>query len=56
MGGYLLAAQVGLDASEKAPRKAQAHADGVQVEGQNSELMQHGVTVAWDLEVPLEGE
>lgn len=42
MGGYLLASQVGLDASEKAPRKAQAHADGVQVGG--SEFRAHA---AW---------
>lgn len=55
LGGYPLAAQAGLDAGETGTRKAQT-ADGVQVGGQNSGLRQHGVTVAWDLGVPLEGE
>lgn len=56
MGGYLLAARAGLDAGEMTATKAQARADGVQVGTQKSGLRQHGVTIAWDLGVPLEGE
>lgn len=56
MGGYLLAAWAGLDAGQMTVTKAQARADGVQVGTQKSGLRQHGVTIVWDLGVPLEGE
>lgn len=49
MSGYLMVAQVGLNAGEVLPRKEESCSDRVQVGGQNLGVRQHGVTVSQDL-------
>lgn len=49
MSGYLMVAQVRLNASEVPPRKEESCSDRVQVGGENLGVRQHGVTVTQDL-------